>query len=396
ELCYHCLGLNRILFVAGADGGPATVVRAVALTVGGLSADEARQARVAVWDDTRQGRRAFAAAVREFAAGLPPGTPGAQPAALTLARTTQMRGAEVPTWVEVLLGVLLSGLAGLLVNFSIWNGDRDPIWSLMPLLLVPVFLAEFIGFVTYLIDCGSYRERFLTVTSFAAAFLFPIGIFVPATQKVREAASRIQTTNSLKQMSLAMTTFADHHDGGMIPYALCDKGGKPLLSWRVALLPYIEQEDLYRQFKLDERWDGPHNSRLIARMPKTYAHPKDPEATAEGLTHFRVFTGPHTPFPDPFPPFPPGRSPCLFPRGIPDGTANTILIVVAADAVPWTKPDELRYDPNEPLPKLVRHTFFVGMADGSARVLRPDISEQTLRGAITPAGGEILGSDWDW
>ncbi|HEX5271870.1 MAG TPA: DUF1559 domain-containing protein, partial [Gemmataceae bacterium] len=167
-----------------------------------------------------------------------------------------------------------------------------------------------------------------------------IGLLVPAVQSVRGAAARIQSENNLKIMALGMMNEMDTNQGQMMPHAICDKNGKPLLSWRVALLPYIEQDALYQQFKLDEPWDGPNNSRLIARMPRTYAHPEaDPGATAKGLTHYRVFTGPQTPFPDPVLPFPPGKSPLHFPAAFADGTSNTILIVEATDPVTWTKPD---------------------------------------------------------
>src|SRR5205823_3426612 len=92
----------------------------------------------------------------------------------------------------------------------------------------------------------------------------PIGLLVPAVQKTREAAQRLTVQNNMKQMSLAMINDADMNQGRMTPYAIFDKKtGKPLLSWRVAILPYIEQDALYNQFHLDEPWDSPNNSRLI-------------------------------------------------------------------------------------------------------------------------------------
>ena len=74
------------------------------------------------------------------------------------------------------------------------------------------------------------------------------------------------------------------------PAAVYDKNGKPLLSWRVLLLPYLEQKNLYMQFKLDEPWDSPHNARLAKTLVKVFAPLED------GKTHYRVFTGPGTLF----------------------------------------------------------------------------------------------------
>ncbi len=115
-----------------------------------------------------------------------------------------------------------------------------------------------------------------------------IGLLLPAVQKVRESAARMQSSNNLKQISLAIDNY-EAANGNMPAAAICDPAGKPLLSWRVAILPYIEQANLYSQFKLDEPWDGPNNSKLIAAMPKTYALPGDPPA--DGQTHYRVFVG---------------------------------------------------------------------------------------------------------
>jgi hypothetical protein len=215
---------------------------------------------------------------------------------------------------------------------------------------------------------------------------------------LRQAGGRSQVENSMKEMSRAVINAADNNAGLMPPHAICDKDGKPLLSWRVAILPYIEQEPLYRQFNQDEPWDGPNNSRLIPLMPKIYAHQFDRDGAARGLTYYRVFTGPRTPFPDLKPPFPPGVSPLRYPEDFRDGTSNTILIVEAADAVPWTKPDDLPYDPDKPLPKLGGHLkkyFVVAMADGTGRPVRQDVSESTLRAVIDPDDGQPCGS-FDW
>src|SRR5262249_24089587 len=138
-----------------------------------------------------------------------------------------------------------------------------------------------------------------------------------------------------------------HNQKNALPAAaITDKAGKPLLSWRVAILPYVEQDNLYQQFKLDEPWDSEHNKKLLDKMPPIYRltqpagqEMKNPPPT----THFRVFHGKGAAFED---------DKGLTFASFTDGTSNTILIVEATDAVPWTKPDELPFDTKKDLPKL--------------------------------------------
>jgi Protein of unknown function (DUF1559) len=215
---------------------------------------------------------------------------------------------------------------------------------------------------------------------------------------IRQGGGRIKVQDRMKAMSIAMMNASDENGNRLMPRAICDKDGKPLLSWRVGLLPYIGRDDLYQQFNRDEPWDGPNNGRLIPQMPETYAHPFDRAGAARGQTYYRVFTGPNTPFPDLEPPFPPGVSPFLYPSGFRHGTSNTIIIVEAGDAVPWTKPDELPYDPTKPLPKLgghLRDGFVVALGDGTAQLVSSRVSEETLRAVIDPTGDGPLGApDW--
>jgi hypothetical protein len=214
-----------------------------------------------------------------------------------------------------------------------------------------------------------------------------MGLLLPAVSKVREAAARMNNMNNLKQMTLAMHDY-DAANGTFPPAAVCNPTGKHLLSWRVAILPYIEQEALYDQFKLDEPWDGPNNSKLISQMPKVYALPND--ATAQpGYTYYRVFVGKGAAFD--------WCKGAKMPDDFKDGLANTILIAEAATAVPWTKPDELDFDPDGSLPALGGHFSggaTVGMADGAVRQIPKTVSPQTLKAAITRSGGDVLGPDW--
>ena len=199
---------------------------------------------------------------------------------------------------------------------------------------------------------------------------------------------RVQSRNSLRDLGVAMRTYHDML-GGYPRAAITDakaKDGTPLLSWRVALLPYLEQEALYKQFKLDEAWDSPNNRKLMDKMPSVFATP-DVKTAEPSLTHYRVFTGPGTVFESL-----PNRDHGVRDTEVLDGTAATLLIVQAAEPVVWTKPDDLPFDAKKPLPKLGAFDLGipVAMCDGSVHMLSPDAPDKTLRALITRNGGESI------
>jgi hypothetical protein len=209
------------------------------------------------------------------------------------------------------------------------------------------------------------------------------------TAQVAGTAARLTSINNLKQMALAMHAY--HDVSGSLPaHAIYSKDGKPLLSWRVAILPYIEQDALYKEFNLDEPWDSEHNKKLLARMPKIFEPVQGIKTKEPYSTFYQVFTGKDAPFN--------GDKGLQLAAGFPDGTSNTILIAEAGEAVPWTKPVDMPFAMDKPLPKLgglSKGGFHVAMADGSVRFVNlKKVSEKTLRNAINPHDGEALGSDW--
>ena len=207
--------------------------------------------------------------------------------------------------------------------------------------------------------------------------------------EMEKGATRAQAMNNFKMIGLSMHAY--HSSMGTLPAAaICDPKGKPLLSWRVAVLPYIEQEDLYRQFKLDEPWDSPNNIKLLDKMPAVYAMPG--RDAKKGETFLCVCTGPNTPY-DPRLPRP-GSGPRF--TEFTDGLSNTVLVVEAGAAVPWTKPDDLVIDPKKPLPKLggsIPDVFLAAFADGSVRTIPLKVDEKTLRNLIDPSDGNAI--DWE-
>jgi hypothetical protein len=283
------------------------------------------------------------------------------------------------------------------------------------------------------------------------------------------ARNKALSRDNLKQLALAMHNY--HDVNRTLPLAATtDKKGKALLSWRIALLPYLGEPNLYNQFHLDEPWDSPHNKKLLSKMPAVFA-PLGVKTWQPFSTFYQVFVSARSPAganqPGMMPPGAAGGSPGQPPapgtpggsgrpsmppgggRKIPgtppgapgmpgapggppgapgappgmgaaagaavdsgpsaafvkgkagrmvdflDGTSNTILIVEAGNPVPWTKPEDLRYAEDEPLPELgglfpdAIHAVF---ADGAVHTLMREYDEQHLRYAITRDDGNPL--DW--
>jgi hypothetical protein len=213
------------------------------------------------------------------------------------------------------------------------------------------------------------------------------------TLPARQAAIRSQCVNNEKQIGLAIHNFIAQY-GSFPPAFTQDKAGKPLLSWRVLILPYIEQDALFKEFHLDEPWDSDHNKPLIARMPPPYRCPGEGDDLArEGKTRYLTPRGKATIFPG---------AEIIKLQDVTDGTSNTIMVVEAGDAnaVIWTKPDDWQVDP-EPKTAGVfgSHTGIrgtgtdVGFADGSVRFLYETISPRVFRALLTRNGGEVISPD---
>ena len=209
-----------------------------------------------------------------------------------------------------------------------------------------------------------------------------IGMLLPAVQKVREAAQRTSSINNLKQIALAMHNYNSTF-GAFPAAAICDKKtGKPLLSWRVAILQYIEEEALYKQFKMDEPWDSEHNLKLAKNMPKIYFHPKA-NKPGDDKTHYRLFYGKGAAFE------------LNKPSGlaqITDGSSNTLMVVEAEESVVWTNPNDLAFDPAKALPKMlsIDGKFSAAYCDGSVRTFKMPIDQEILKLLIQKNDGKFI------
>jgi hypothetical protein len=238
-----------------------------------------------------------------------------------------------------------------------------------------------------------------------------------ATGGETDSAAKAEAQKRLRAIGLAMQNY-ELAMGGQ-PLGIVTQNGHLGLSWRVAILPYLDGDDaasLYHRLNLKEPWDSEHNKKLIAKMPKVYESPgKKPP---EGKTYLRSFVG-ESAFmrlpsgnvyvpegkkrPGPFANYVPGTPA----RGrtlatISDGSSNTIAVAEAADPVEWTKPEELPYPgfPGAPKPPPVPKLggpfaggFHVLMGDGAAHFLPETLPEKALRAMITADGGEVLGPE---
>ncbi|HTI50881.1 MAG TPA: DUF1559 domain-containing protein [Planctomycetaceae bacterium] len=214
-------------------------------------------------------------------------------------------------------------------------------------------------------------------------------LLLPAVQGAREAARRAQCKNNLKQIALALHNYHDAYKC-FPPQYIADADGKPMHSWRVLVLPYLDQAGLYAQYKFDEPWDGPNNSRLLSSMPPVYSCPSEgnPGST---MTAYAAVAGPNSIFR--------GATPIAI-RDISDGASNTLMVgeVLASSAsIPWMAPVDVDVtmhptigDPAGFSSNHVGGAQFT-LADGSVRFVSQNIDAQTLEALFTIAGGEQIG-----
>jgi hypothetical protein len=214
-----------------------------------------------------------------------------------------------------------------------------------------------------------------------------VALLLPAVQAAREAARRTTSMNNLKQLALALFNYEATH-GHFPAHATYDDQGQPLLSWRVHILPYIEEQALYDEFRLDEPWDSEHNQRLIARMPAVFLDPSSVLALEDGRTHYLAVQGADAAFS--------GDAEGRRLRDFTDGMSNSLLLAQVGDAGAqvWTKPADWEVGPEtrpqDLRPFLHPGGFLAAMADGSVQFFSESIDPQLLRAVLTIDGGEVI------
>lgn len=219
-------------------------------------------------------------------------------------------------------------------------------------------------------------------------------LLLPAIQAAREAARRASCTNNMRIIGLAMQQYA--HDRGSLPPAyVADADGRPLYSWRVLLLPYLEQQELFDEFdkEKEKAWDSPENMAVRDHIVSVfYRCPTSPNDASEPLTSYVLVTGPQTLFDG-------DKSPSL--DNIADGASQTIMLMETRDLdIHWSEPRDLTFD------EVVARGFNGGgdagagsyhpggmnvlFCDGSATFLSDSLDREVFRALLTPNGGEAI------
>ena len=291
---------------------------------------------------------------KAFADGLQWATLGVQPPPnLVASLIIQSKDAESAAQLERFLVA-----AGRLANQRIPARDKPP---------------KFAEFVELLTPRAQGNRLTLTINEENQSIFKLKSLLTTVVREASKPAKRSQCANNLKQLAIAMHNFHDRYRS-LPPSASYDDKGKKLLSWRVFVLPFVEQSALYRQFRLDEPWDSEHNKKLIPKMPAVFACPAA-NLRAKGMTTYLAPLAEKTVFS--------GKAGVPF-KDITDGMSNTIMLVeVDADrAVIWTKPDDLAIDFDNPLDGLGsahEDGFNAAFCDGSVRWIVKAIDPDTLR-----------------
>ncbi|HLA85507.1 MAG TPA: DUF1559 domain-containing protein [Thermoguttaceae bacterium] len=269
---------------------------------------------------------------------------------------------------------VVTAVVALLLGLMVWLGFGGFLLSLL-----------------ILSGIAAYRRAWTT-----AILLFVFTVFIPCAMpfcpcSCREAARRAQCLNNLRQLGLALHEYHNVY-GSFPPAYVADQHGRPMHSWRVLILPFLEQKDLYNQYRFDEPWDGPNNRKLHDKMPEVFRCASRPSGSNPYETSYVAVTGPHTAWRDDRP---------VKLSEITDGSKTTILLVEMKDSgINWMEPRDLAYPP---MPAKINPPSARGISSyhpGRANVLFADghvfclgDDAKPIAKFLTIDGGETISED---
>lgn len=274
----------------------------------------------------------------------------------------------------------------------------------MPLLLVFYFaLAHWMGaclavalsiLVGLILACRhAPTRRYAEPVLGAYLLLAVIVLLFPAFPEAREASRRSQCSNNLKQIALGLQNYHDTY-GSFPPAFVAEENGKPMHSWRVLILPFIEQDPLYQMYDFSEPWDGPKNRTISSTAPHVFYCPSDPAGYTTN-TSYVLITGEETGWADDHSP---RRDDFV------DGPSETIMLAeIAKSNIHWMEPRDLTLSQamrgiNATIGVSISshhpNGANVACADGSVHFLPNTLPASEIRALITIAGGERIHPDW--
>lgn len=216
-----------------------------------------------------------------------------------------------------------------------------------------------------------------------------LAMATPVLKRQNKLAISTDSMNNIRQLGLAMHNYESAFQA-FPPPVLYSRHGKAY-SWRIALLPFLERNDLYDQYRFDEEWNSPHNRLVTSSMPDVFRHPLSDENSTN--SDYFVVTGDETIFPK-IKAIAEGKASV---KGtgfgqITDGSSNTILLVEAKRNTHWAKPEDIPYQSGETLKDLggfQKESFVVALADGSTQVCSAKVGKLTLEIFLRKADGQI-------
>ncbi|HUY90798.1 MAG TPA: DUF1559 domain-containing protein [Pirellulales bacterium] len=220
-----------------------------------------------------------------------------------------------------------------------------------------------------------------------------VALLLPAQATNCTGRRRSQCTNNLKQIGLALHNYNSAY-GCFPPVCTTDENGKPMHSWRVLILPFMEQRELYDRYDFNEPWNGPHNALLANEMPPVFRCPND-TANPGANTDYVAVVGPETIWQ-------PDQSTTF--RDIEDGSSSTIAVIEASGAgIHWMEPRDLPFaalakrvnpKPGPGISSMHPGAVLAVFADGHTQSIDEGISLEQLKALFTKAGGEAIDDDF--
>ena len=228
-------------------------------------------------------------------------------------------------------------------------------------------------------DSGSVR---LTVKASRNDIRSLRAVLLPLAESFQVSARRALRSRNLQRITMAAIDYYEDHKHLPLPIATDRDSGVPR-SWRVTLLPYLGEQNLFDRYRQNEPWNSPSNQQVLRQMPDVYRHVDD-SPTSYRSAYFG-FVGPETAFGD-------GGEPARL-RDIRDGISNTILVAESRQGVPWTMPSDIKVVPGRPLPSIGGFDptgALVGRVDTQVSFLPNSLPEETRRAFVTRAGRERI------